>query len=225
VILEVIHRRGADQNIQFGELYGPLQNHPGYLRPTWRAVQLALAEAWSWLKYEGFLIRDPAQASGTYILTRRGQNLETRRDLQSYREGGMLPPELLHPVLAEKVRPMFLRGDYSVAVFQAFKEVEVAVREAAGFEDAVVGVALMRQAFHSETGPLTDTGVISAERDALAHLFSGAIGIAKNPTSHRDVEIERRPAAQLIVFASYLLDLVTERDIAAQVLKRVGESD
>jgi hypothetical protein len=40
------------------------------------------------------------------------------------------------------------------------------------------------------------------------HLFSGAIGHAKNPGSHREVYLEVDDAARLIVFASYLLDQV-----------------
>jgi len=38
------------------------------------------------------------------------------------RHGNILPVGLLHPRLAEKVRPMFLRGDYDVAVFQALNK-------------------------------------------------------------------------------------------------------
>jgi hypothetical protein len=73
--------------------------------------------------------------------------------------------------------PLFRRGNYDVAVFQALKEVEVAVRKAsnakkAGYPDSEVGTALMRKAFHPETGPLTDRAVVPAEREAVMHLFS-----------------------------------------------------
>jgi len=41
----------------------------------------------------------------------------------------------------------FLRGDYDVAIFQAFKEVEVAVRTRGGFSATDIGTDLMRRAF------------------------------------------------------------------------------
>lgn len=42
-----------------------------------------------------------------------------------------------------------------------------------------VGTALMRKAFHPDTGPLTDKTLIVAEREAEMHLFAAAIGHAK----------------------------------------------
>jgi hypothetical protein len=53
--------------------------------------------------------------------------------------------------------------------------------------------------------------VVSAERKAVMHLFSAAIGHAKNPTSHRDVAITAQEAARLIIFASRVLDIVEQR--------------
>ena len=128
----------------------------------------------------------------------------------------MLPVELLQPVLAEKVWPQFLRGDHDVAIFQAFKEIEVAVRTAAngkgaGYPDDRVGTTLMRKAFHPDSGPLTDVSLVMSEREAEMHLFSGAIGHGKNPPSHRDVEPAPQEAARLIVFASHLLSIVDRR--------------
>ena len=112
--------------------------------------------------------------------------------------------------------PIFRRGDYDVAVLQAFKELEVATRKAAnakggGYPDDRVGTRLMRDAFHHETGPLRDPHLVPAEREAESNLFSGAIGYAKNPPSHRDFEVTAVEAAQLIVFASHLLAIVQKR--------------
>ena len=110
-----------------------------------------------------------------------------RADVEAFRKGRILPDDLLPPLFAEKViSTLFRRGDHDIAVFQAFKEVEVSVRKAAntkgaGYSDSEVGTNLMRKAFHPDTGPLTDKSLVPAEREAEMHLFSGAIGHAKNP--------------------------------------------
>ena len=97
---------------------------------------------------------------------------------------------MLDPVLASKVRATYLRGDYETAVFQAYKEVEVSVRRASGLGNDRIGTALMREAFNIETGPLTDQRRERSEQEAMSHMFSGAIGLLKNPASHRDTELD-----------------------------------
>ena len=78
-----------------------------------------------------------------------------------------------------------MRGDYDTAVFQSFKEVEIAVREAGSFEDTIIGTDLMRKAFDVEQGPLTNSQDPKAERQAVGHLFAGAIGFYRNTSGHR----------------------------------------
>jgi hypothetical protein len=196
----------------------PLQHIAAYASAL-RPVELAIAEAISWLVTQGLLVADPGQpAPGFYVLTRRGQRLRSRADVEAYRKGRILPDDLLPILFAEKVVPLFRRGDHDIAVFQAFKEVEVAVRNAAnakgaGYSNSEVGVSLMRKAFHPDNGPLTDTTLVFAEREAEMHLFSGAIGHAKNPPSHRDFAITAQEAARLIIFASYLLGIVDQRTV------------
>ena len=68
----------------------------------------------------------------------------------------------------------------------------------------------MREAFKPENGPLTDPESDGGERVALMELYAGAMGHCKNPTSHRNVGIERVSAAQLIALASNLLMKVEE---------------
>ncbi len=50
---------------------------------------------------------------------------------------------LLQPHIEAKVRANFAKGDFDVAVFQAFKAVEVAVRLACGYQDGELGVKLV----------------------------------------------------------------------------------
>jgi hypothetical protein len=92
----------------------------------------ALVEAWHWLEKEGLLVRDPTQPIGTTyrVVSRRGQKLRHAADIESYRKAKALPWDLVHGSIREKVWSTFLRGDHDTAVFQAFKEVEVAVHDA-----------------------------------------------------------------------------------------------
>ena len=102
-----------------------------------------------------------------------------------------------------------MRGDYDTAIFQSFKEVEVRVRQACGFGNDKIGTDLMRAAFHLDSGPLTDRNSVIGERQSSSDLFAGAIGIMKNPGSHRDTQLDDpQEAAEMILFANYLLRVV-----------------
>jgi hypothetical protein len=75
----------------------------------------------------------------------------------------------------------------------------------------MVGVELMRTAFHPSTGALRDKMVVAGEKQALSDIFAGAIGHAKNPGSHRTVNLTAVEAAELIGLASYLLGIMEAR--------------
>lgn len=123
-----------------------------------------------------------------------------------------LPIDVLHPRLCPEVHTLLTRGEYETAIFHAFREVEIAVREAAGRGPNDVGVSLMRDAFHSSRGPLADPSLPEAEREAMAHLFAGAMGLFKNPRSHRRATIsDPLEAVELVLLANHLLRIVTKR--------------
>lgn len=179
-----------------------------YAGERYDEVAKAITEAWIWLEREGMIAPKPGTQGEWVFITRRGWKLRNKTDLITYLKGSFLPEQSLDPVLARKVRPLFIRGDYETAIFQAFKEVEIRVRTNAGLSTDLIGVDLMRQAFHQENGPLTDKDRILSERQATAHLFAGAIGLFKNPSSHRDVNLEDvSEAAELILFANHLIRL------------------
>jgi uncharacterized protein (TIGR02391 family) len=206
VLLQLI-QQGREPRFTLSDYEMPLWNAnvPGYPHRERTPVGRALAEAWQWLQNDSLMMPDPEQSSGWFCLTRKGKSLRTPNDVGAYQHGRALPSGLLEPMLAEKVRPMFQRGDYDVAVLQAFKIVEVAVRSAAGLSEDLVGVKLMREAFKPDGGLLADKDTVLGERVAVMELYAGAMGHCKNPSSHRDVRIERSEGAQLILFASYLL--------------------
>jgi uncharacterized protein (TIGR02391 family) len=135
--------------------------------------------------------------------------MKSAADVAAYRKANLLPKALLHPAIATKTHAAFLRGEYDTAVFQAFREVEIAVRQAGNFSATDLGVDLMDKAFHNTNGPLTDQSVPESEREATRLFFRGAIGRYKNPHSHRHVPItDATEAVELLLLASHLLRIV-----------------
>lgn len=212
-VLEVLNsippeRNGMLNRYNFTLPSGAAAHYP---REYQERASKAVAEAWGWLEREGLLALRPGEQHEWVFVTRRGKQVTGRAGLESYRRGNLLPKDQLHPLIATKVWATFLRGDYDTAVFQAFKEVEVAVRTRGHFGPTDIGVDLMQRAFNATTGPLTDMSVPMAERDALRNLFAGAIGSYKNPSSHRHVPIDAQQAVEMIVLGSHLLRIVDSR--------------
>ena len=129
-----------------------------------------------------------------------------------------LPPRAqLHPLIADAVWAEFLVGRYDTAVFNALREVEIAVRTAGNLTAAEYGDRLMRVAFDEDRGPLRDKVALPAERQALAHLFAGAFGYFSNPTRHRHVGTGPAEAVEVITLASLLMRILDQRAEANRV--------
>jgi uncharacterized protein (TIGR02391 family) len=119
----------------------------------------------------------------------------------------------LDPRINEAVRLNFVSERFDLATFAAMRQVEIRLRELADAPDSDVGVALARRALHPDTGVLTDQTADRGEREALGHLFAGALGFFKNPSSHRQIDLaDPTEAAEIILLSDLLLRLLDRRE-------------
>ncbi len=174
-------------------------------------LRVAIAEAWSWLLANGLTATVHDGNYTNIVVTRRGLTLNTAATFHDFQKTTTLRREALHPTLQAEAWLLFVRGKHDLAIFEAYKQVEVAVRDAGDFDHESFGVPLMREAYDKADGPLTDMTLPENERLAIAHLFSGAIGAFKNPNSHRVVGLDDAgKAAELLMLASHLLRMTDE---------------
>ncbi len=193
-----------------------LSIHSTYLKD----VENEIAEGLHWLYIEGMIADRPASTDNWIFVTRRGKALAASADLNSYLTTDLLPRESLDPVLIIDSRELFRKGRFDLAVLEAYRQVEIRVRKACGYGNDEYGTTLMGNAFHKENGPLTDKEQEGGERVAVRNIFTGAIGLFRNPISHRNVNInDPNEAAALILFADYLLKFVERR---VQMVKEEG---
>jgi uncharacterized protein (TIGR02391 family) len=189
-------------------------NTPGHGYPpkNVQRVNEALMAAWGWLEREGMLLPAPGQQDRDWVIvSERGKTLVNKENFDAYKLSLLFPKATLHPAIASTTFALFLRGHYDTVVFEAFRAVEVAVRDGGKYPASMLGTTLMRAAF-GDKGPLTDTSLVSSEQEATAHLLAGAIGLFKNPTSHRSGTVGKpEDAVALVMFADYLLRLVDQR--------------
>jgi uncharacterized protein (TIGR02391 family) len=196
---------------------GPVTPYPvEYTQPIVEAVTLARV----WLVNEQ-LIMWPAvgQQVGSFGLTQRGRQAKAR-GLNAFRQSKLLDRGFLHPKIAERAWDHFRHGRYDDAIGAAFKEIEVAVRQAGGFPPETLGTDMMYKAFNPDSGKLYDSSAVDlgsakSEQNAFANLFAGAIGVYKNPHSHRWVgNSDPVEVVEVLVLASHLYRLL-ERRVAA----------
>jgi uncharacterized protein (TIGR02391 family) len=149
--------------------------------------------------------------NGYMLLTPKGRSTTELVDFERVRVRGLLRQEMLHPTLRGKVYSDFAADELDSAILEAFKTVEIEVRNAAGLSDNEHGKTMMCKAF-ALGGKLSASGDTKADCEALVGLFVGALNRFRNPGAHtRRTFADVLEAMEELMFASRLLRLVDER--------------
>jgi uncharacterized protein (TIGR02391 family) len=178
-------------------------------------LQRRAAQAWAWLRREGFVALQPMGSSGWEFVT-EGRAEVTETYLAETRNLSMLRSAVLDPRLRDKVMALFRRGLFPEAVFFALRTVEEEVRLAAALPNSTIGKDVMVEAFGGGK-PLRDPGLDAGEADGRMLLFMGTIQSLKNPGSHRTVDVDDpQEAAEIVLFANLLLRITDRARLAAK---------
>jgi uncharacterized protein (TIGR02391 family) len=192
---------------------GIYQSNPQPMHEFAQRVNKAGREAFALLEKWG--VAEAAEGmngrNGYMVLTDKGKSTTERTDFERIRVRCLLREEMLHPLLRGKIFGYFAGDDLGTSVFEAFKLVEIEVREAGRFPAKEHGKALMFKAF-AIGGPLAKPGQGKADSEALSGLFAGALHRFRNPGAHSNRTFKDvLEAMEELMLASRLLRVVDER--------------
>jgi len=153
------------------------------------------------------------EGEDVYYPTKKGFHFPEAEFKKVVERWTILPTSYIHPNIMDKSFELLSIRQFDSAVLQAFKCIEIAIREKCRFSDEDYGIPLIRKAFNPQTGTLTNYSVPIAEREAQAHFIAGAYALYKNPCSHKDVKMDVYDAFERIVIASKIMKIVEEATV------------
>jgi len=153
------------------------------------------------------------EGEDAFFPTKKGFRFPEREFRRVVKEYALMPETYVHPLIVKKSFSLLNDGQFESAVLQAFKIIEIRIREKINATSEHVGVKLIRKAFNPDNGPLADHELPISEREAFCNYIAGAFGFYKNPCSHRDVEMDFISAFDRIVVASDLLKVIENANL------------
>ncbi|ANY78238.1 hypothetical protein BB934_08325 [Microvirga ossetica] len=161
------------------ELYGArTQRPPGLV--------LIVSEALAWARRSLLVVRDMSQSSHGFIALSREGRAFTRGTLDRMRLREILPDILLHPAIRQTCLDIFNAGHYEAAVFEAFKQLEIAIRDAARLGAHEHGRPMVTAAFQAKDpgGALCGTGQSGAVYSLCRHWSHVLPRLPETPPPH-----------------------------------------
>lgn len=112
-----------------------------------------------------------------------------------------------HPLITEAAGALYRNGHYAQAVFEAFKVIEVRVRDMTGSDE--VGAKLMGEAFGGDnpTYSLTQRSrtIGRDEQEGRTLMLMGAMRAVRNLGGHEQEDMEQVTAVELLGLASQMM--------------------
>lgn len=207
----IMLRSLGDQPNPNSILRGHEQAHHQNGEPDTDFLMERWSDAWAWLIANGLVGPHHRNTpSDWHRVTQQGRQVAEAGTVRELLAEQRLPDDL-HDDLHE-ARRQFRNGNAEIAVFAAMRQVEIRLRTLSGAGNDMIGVSLARYALRPDGGPLSDDRLEAGEREAISHLFAGALGAFKNPTSHRLVDFDDPAvAADILLLADLLLRLLDAR--------------
>lgn len=127
----------------------------------------------------------------------------------------LMPESYIHPALIERCFLLLGNEEYESAVLQAFKALEIFIRDKMDAPADCFGERLLKKAYNPDNGVLANYTLPRNERFAFLNYITGAFSFYRNPSSHRDIDLDFFAAFKKIVVASDLLTEVEKARINA----------
>ena len=91
----------------------------------------------------------------------------------------------------------------------ACRHLEVRIREKANLSQSDTGVDLINKAFNKDTGKLKIPSCVTpAEEEGFFHVLRGMFLFHRNVKGHREGEIGKERAIQIVNYIDYLIDVL-----------------
>ena len=145
-----------------------------------------------------------------YYPTKEGFQVPEREFAKVVKRWTIIPSAYMHPEIMDRSFELMAKRQFESAVLQAYKCIEVKIREITNSSKDEYGVRLIRKSFDPQKGKLTNFELPIGEREAMSNYIAGAYGLYKNPCSHRDVNMGFYEAFEKIVVASNILKIIEE---------------